>query len=60
MLDENGVEEKRTYNHQYGLEQFKQDTKRKYDTDIGPLIKEETMTWTKWDTKEEKIQQECL
>ena len=29
---------------------------KKCDTDIGPLIKEETMTGTEWNRIEEKIQ----
>ena len=32
----------------------------KKDIKIGPLIKEDTMTGTEWDTKEENIQQEVL
>ena len=30
-------------------------TKRKYETDIGPINEEEPRTGTEWKTKEEKI-----
>ena len=59
-LDEKMVEGKRINNYQQWLEQFKQCTKRNYDTDIGPLIREETMNGTEWDATEEKIQQDFL
>ena len=32
----------------------------KYDTDIEPITKEETMTRTEWNTKEEKVQEDSL
>ena len=32
------------YNYQQWSERFKQNTKRKYITDIGPLMTEETIT----------------
>ena len=59
-LDEKGVEEKRIYIYRQCLERFKQSTKRKYDTESGPLIKEETMNGTEWEVKEEKTQQNFL
>ena len=34
--------------------------RKKYDTDIGPLIREETMTGTEWVTKWVKIQPSFL
>ena len=46
-LDEKRIDEKRIYNYRQWLKRFKQYTKRKYETDIGPLIKEKTMTGTK-------------
>ena len=41
------------------FERMEQYTKEN-DTDIGPLIKEDTMTGTERDTKEGKIQQDFL
>ena len=35
-------------------------TKKKYDTDIGPLTKEETKNGIEWDTKEQKTQRDFL
>ena len=43
-LDEKGLAGKRIYNYRHWLDRLKQYTKRKYEIDIGPLIKEETMT----------------
>ena len=34
--------------------------KRKNEINIGPLIKEEWMTGSEWNTKEEKIQQDIF
>ena len=60
-LDEIGLDGKRIYNYRQGLDRFKQYTKRKYEIDIRPLSKEETMAGTnEWSTKEEKIQQDFL
>ena len=53
-LDKNGIDGKRIYNYRQWSERFEQYTKKRYDTDIGALIKEKTMTGTEWDTKEEK------
>ena len=53
-LDEKGVDLKRIYNYRQWFELFKQYTRRKYVTDIGPLIIEQTMTRTEWDTNEKK------
>ena len=39
---------------------MKKCTKRKHDTDIGPLIKEKTLNGTEWEEEEEKIQQDFL
>ena len=51
---------KKIYNYRQWLERFKQHTKKKYETYIGPLIKEETMTETISNTEEEKMQQDFL
>ena len=51
---------KRIYNYRQWLERFEQHTKIKYDTDIGPLFKEEAMNGTEWEVKEEKIQEDFL
>ena len=59
-LDEKVVDGKRIYKYRQGLERFKQHTKRKYDADIRPIIKEETMNGTEWEVKEEKVQQHFL
>ena len=59
-LEEEGLDGKRIYNHRQGLDRYKQYTKRKYQIDIGLLIKEETMNGTERNTKEEKIQQDFL
>ena len=59
-LDEKGIHRKRIFDYQQWLDRFKQYTKRKYEIDIGPLFKEETMTGTECNTKEEKIQQDFL
>ena len=53
-LEENRLHGKK-YNYRQKLKRFKQFKKRKYDTDIRPLIKEETMTGTEWDTKEARL-----
>ena len=42
------------------LDKFKQKTKWKYEIDVGPLIKEETITGTGRKTKEDTIQQDFL
>ena len=39
-LQEKGLDGQRIYNYQQWIDRFKQDTKRKYEIDIGPLIKE--------------------
>ena len=49
FLDEKEIGGKRIYNYWQRLERFKQYTKRKYEIDIGPLIKE-TMTRTECNT----------
>ena len=59
-LDEKRIEAKIIYNNRQWLERFKPNTKRKYEIDIGSLIKEETMTGTDWNSKEEKIKQDFL
>ena len=59
-LDEKGLDWKRKYDYRQWLDRFKRYTKRKYEIDIGPLIKEETMIETEWNTKEEKIQQDVF
>ena len=60
-LDEKGLDGKKICNNRQWLDRFKQNTKRKYEIDIGPLIKKETMTGTdEWNTKEEKMQQDFL
>ena len=57
--DAKRINGKRIYNLQKRLERFKRYTKRKDDiVDIGPLIKEETITETKWNRKEKKIQKD--
>ena len=45
-LDEKGIDEKRIHKHRQWLERLKQYTKTKNDIDIGPLIKEKTITET--------------
>ena len=45
-LDEKGIDGKRSYNYQQWLDRFKQYTKRKEEIDVGPLIRDETMTET--------------
>ena len=57
--DEKGLDGKRIYSYRQWLDRFKQHTKQKNDIDIGPLIKEETITGTEWNNKE-KIQQDFL
>ena len=47
-LDEKGANGERIYNYRQCLEGFEYYTKRKYDTDIGPLIKAEAMNGTEW------------
>ena len=59
-LDEKGLDGERSYTYPRWLNRFKQYTKRKYEIDIGPKIKEETMTGTECNTKEETIQQNFL
>ena len=59
-LDEKGLDGKKFYKYRQQLDQFKQYTKPKYEIDIGPLIKEETMTGTEWNTKEENREQYFL
>ena len=59
-LDEKGLYGKRNRSSRQWLERFKQNTRRIYDTGIGPLIKEETMNGTEWELKEEKTQQVFL
>ena len=46
--------ERRIYNYQKWLERFKHYTKRKYDTDVGPLVKEEIMNGIEWEVKKRK------
>ena len=43
-LDEKAIDGKQIHKHLQGLERFEQYTKRKYETDIGPLIKKGTNT----------------
>ena len=50
-LDRKGVVGKRIYNYRQWLERFEQCSKTKHDTDIGPLIKEKTITGTEWDIR---------
>ena len=50
-LDEKKKNGKRIDNYRKRLERFKQYTKRKYDIDIGPPIKEETIMKTNWNTR---------
>ena len=60
-LDEKEVDGKRIYKYRKWLDRFKQyKYTKKYDTDIGPLIKEKTMTGNERDEKEEQIQQDSL
>ena len=59
-LDETGVEWKHIYGHQHWLERFKQYTKRKYNTVIGPLIKQETITESEWNAKEKNTTKTSL
>ena len=59
-LDEKRIHREKIYNFRQELERFKKDTKRKNDIDIGRLIKEETITRTECNTKEEKIKQNFL
>ena len=47
-------------NHRQRLERFKQCMKRKNETDIVALVKEEQMTVNEWNAKEEKNQQDFL
>ena len=54
-LDEKVIDRKKLYNYRQWLEGFTQNTKRKGDTDIGPLIKEEAMNGIKWEVEKEKI-----
>ena len=55
-LDKKGVDGEIICKYQQWLQVFKKYTKRKYDPDIGPLIREEAMNGTEWEVKEEKIQ----
>ena len=48
------------YNYRQWLDRFKQYTERKYSINIGPLIKEETITETERAKEEEKKQQDFL
>ena len=60
-LDEKGLDGRRVYNYRQWIDRFKQYTKRKYDIDIGPLIKEKNRTGTyEWNTEQEKIQKDFL
>ena len=59
-LDEKVIDGTRIYNNRQWRDRFKHYTKRKYDIHIGPLNKEETLTGTEWNTKEEKIEQDFL
>ena len=59
-LDKKGLDGKGIYNYRHWIDRFKQYTKRKYEIDIG-LTKKENLTGTdKWNTKQEKIQQDFL
>ena len=46
---------KKIYNQRQWLKRFKQNTKSEHEIYIGPLIKEGTITGTKWNTEEEKV-----
>ena len=59
-LDEKTIDGKKIYNRRQWLERFNQYRKRKNEIDLGPLIKEEQMTGTDWNTQEEKTQQDFL
>ena len=51
-LDVKAIDGKRIYKYQQWLDRFKQYTKRKYNIDIGLLIKEGTFTETEWNLRE--------
>ena len=60
-VDKKGLDGQRFYKYRQWIDRFKQYTKRKYEIDIGPLIKEENMPGTdEWNSKQEKIQQDFL
>ena len=52
-LDEKGIKKKRICNDRQCLERLEQYTKRKYKTDIAPLIKEKTTTETECKTEKQ-------
>ena len=54
-LDEKGIDGKRIYQYRQWLERIKRYTKRRYNTNIEPLVNEVTITETERNTKEEKI-----
>ena len=58
-LYEEGMVEKKIYNYRQWLKRFKQNTKKKHIIEIGPLIKEGTITKTE-NNLEEKMQQDFL
>ena len=55
-MDEKGIDEKTIYNYQQRLDPFKHYTKRKDEIDIRPLIKEQILTGTDWNTEQKKQQ----
>ena len=59
-LDKRGIEGKRIYNYRQWVERFKQYAKNKYNIDIGHPIKERTISETKGNMNEKKIQQDFL